>query len=313
MPFLEEVTSLDAEAVRSLGLLVWVGEADSGLLHRVLAHPSLRDGITDDRANVVAVLSSAANNRPELLEVLLDAEQTIASQRRITLPLAGDVVVSVVWPGPSRSDAKAALTLDLLERAVRFHEAFMGVAYPKGYAVALVADVTDAGGGGASSIITMDPPYYGDYGLIAHEAAHTYWPFAPGWTAEGAASFMDDLARSAHDGAPHPEPVDSCFSIRSLSELDNLPWEERARFDGCNYSLGAALFHELYGSLGDDAFRRAFGDLYLLRRDDALQEECAGDEYGVCYVWAAFVDGLPPEEAAIAGEIINRRYYGASS
>ena len=44
-----------------------------------------------------------------------------------------------------------------------------------------------------------------------------------------------------------------------------------------------------------------------------LEDECAGVEYGACNVRAAFVDGLPPEEAAIAGEIINRRYYGASS
>ena len=40
--------------------------------------------------------------------------------------------------------------------------------------------------------------------------------------------------------------------------------------------------------------------------------KCTDPGRGVCYLKAAFVDGMAPEKAAIAEEIINRRCYGTS-
>ena len=185
-----------------------------------------------------------------LLDVLLDPEQTIVKERSITLPLTGEVGLSVIWPGDGGTDARASRTMDLLEHAVRTQEELMGVPYPKRYAIVLLADVSERrGGGGADSIITIDPQYYEDYALITHEAAHTYWPFAPRWFQEGGASFLDSISTKARTGARLPEPVDSCFPIDNIAELVRLPHEMEVS-SICNYTLGEGMFLNLYLSLG---------------------------------------------------------------
>ena len=312
MPFLEKTDSLDPVALESLNLLIWVWERDRGYLQEVLSHPSLRDGITDDWTNVVAVLHKVVERRPELLDVLLDPEQTIVKERSITLPLTGEVGLSVIWPGDGGTDARASRTMDLLEHAVRTQEEFMGVPYPKRYAIVLLADVSERrGGGGADSIITIDPQYYEDYALIAHEAAHTYWPFPPRWFQEGAASFLDSISTKARTGARIPEPVDSCFPIDNIAELVRLP-HETEETSICNYTLGEGMFLDLYLSLGDEAFLQGFANLYLQLRDGTLTDECTGIDLSACHTKAAFVTGATPENAAIAEAVITRRYYGAS-
>ena len=45
-------------------------------------------------------------------------------------------------------------------------------------------------------------------------------------------------------------------------------------------------------------------------RDGALLYKCSGQDDGYCYIKEAFVTGASPENAAIAEEVINRRYYG---
>ena len=45
----------------------------------------------------------------------------------------------------------------------------------------------------------------------------------------------------------------------------------------------------------DRTFRRAFGSLYLLLRDQPLIAKCVGRDRGLCYLKAAFVEGLAPE------------------
>ena len=313
MPFLETIDGLDFQVLGSLALLIWVWESDRGYLQHVLAHPSLRDGITDDWTNVVAVLHRVVERRPELLDVLLDPEQTIVKERSITLPLRGDVALSVIWPGDGGTDALASRTMDLLEHVVRTQEEFMGVPYPERYAIVLIADVARGrGGGGADSIITIDPQYYEDYALIAHEAAHTYWPFPPSWFQEGGASFLDSISTKARTGARLPEPVDSCSPIDNIAELVRLPHETKNDFQICNYTLGEGMFLDLYLSLGDEAFRQGFANLYLQLRDGTLRDECAGIDRSACHIKAAFVTGATPENAAIAEAVITRRYYGAS-
>ncbi len=313
MPFLETTDGLDLMALESLRLLIWTWEWDRGYLQQVLSHPSLQNGITDDWTNIVAVLHRVVRRRPELLDVVLDPEQTIVKERSITLPHTGQVGLSVIWPGGGGTEAQASQTMDLLEHAVRTQEEFMGVPYPKTYAIVLVADVTV--GGGPRSIITVDPPSYQDYALIAHEAAHTYWAYAPRWFQEGGASFLDSISIKARTGASLPEPADSCSPIYSISELRRVALDELLQgreniFDGCNYTLGEGMFLELYDSLGDEAFRQGFANLYLQLRDETLIDECTGIDFSACYIRAAFVTGVTPENAAIAEAIITRRYYG---
>ena len=224
MPFMEEVDGLDVAALESLQRLVWVWEADKGYLQEVLSQQSLRNGITDDQTNVVAVLDRVVENRPDLLTILFDTEQTIVKERQITLPLGGEVALSVIWPGLGGSDSRASHTMDLLEHSVRTHEGFMGMPYPKGHAIMLVADVSEfGGGGGPSSIVTVDPSYYDSGLIIAHEAAHTYWSFPPLSIREGAANFLDKISEEGRAGTPLPQLRGSCSLANNISELVSFP------------------------------------------------------------------------------------------
>ena len=188
----------------------------------------------------------------------------------------------------------------------------MGVAFPQNHVVMLVADLHEraAGTGGAHAVIAID---YENQGLIAHEAAHTYWDFQPKWITEGAAEFLQAISERDYYGAPLPGEARSCALADSLVELEAVERELEAEDileSGCNYTLGYGIFSELYRSLGDAAFRRGFRNLYLVQRDKAYDSVCARDYRSGCYLREAFADGATPEQAAIIDEIVARRYYG---
>ena len=95
-------------------------------------------------------------------------------------------------------------------------------------------------------------------------------------------------------------------------QLVRLPHEMKNGFQICNYTLGEGMFLDLYLSLGDEAFRQGFANLYLQLWDGTLTDECTGIDLSACHIKAAFVTGATPENAAIAEAVITRRYYGAS-
>ena len=73
------------------------------------------------------------------------------------------------------------------------------------------------------------------------------------------------------------------------------------------------MFVDLYNNLGEEAFRRGFTDLNLRVWGFVPSEGYIGLDEGVCFLKAAFVDSASSEDAAVAEEIINRRYYGTSA
>ena len=307
MPFLETVEGADAAAVDSLQRLFW--ESDQvDYLGKVLSHPTLRDGITDDQAMVVAALGIVVRERPQLLDTLLDLGQNVVEKRVVRLPLSGEVTLSVINVSPGDYS-----TLDILETTVRLQEEFMDIPFPRRYVGLLVADATAAGGsGGPGGLINVDPGYAEDDYIIAHEVAHTYWNFFPSWIAEGAADFMTTVSAdkqfSSHE----------CSLGDTLSDLDQLYWElaengkstEIIRWSGCAYSLGRGLFLDLYETLGDQSFRRGFGGLYTKMQGLEFYDECAGLEKGLCYIRAALVADAEPDSAALAEPVIHSWYYG---
>ena len=307
MPFLETVDGVDAMAASSLRSLFWESDEENHLM-QVLAHPSLEDGISDDEAFVVAALEIVVEERPDLLDTLLDLGPDAVEKRIIQLPLAGEVTLSVLNVNPG-----AYSTMDQLEQILRAQEAFMDVPFPRSYVGLLVADATsEGGGGGPSGLLTVDPAYVEDEYIISHELAHTYWGFFPPWIAEGGADFMTTVSAnkqfSSHD----------CSLGDTLSDMDRL-YEELSesgqstaiiRGSGCAYSLGRGLFLDLHETLGDEAFRSGFGRLYVAMRDEERDDECTGLELGVCYVRAAFVADAMLDSAALAEPVIARWYYG---
>ena len=310
MPFLDMVDGLDAAAVDSLQQLFWESGTEDYLGY-VLSHPVLQDGIDDDLAVVVAALAIVVEERPELLGTLLDLGPAAVEKRVLQLPLRGEVTLSVlnVSPGTYR-------TMDILDRAVRSLEEYMGVPFPRNYVGLLVADATDAGGaGGPSGVITVDPVWSESEYTIAHEAAHVYWAFPPSWIAEGGAEFMTTVSVGTQFESHQ------CGVADNLSGLDRLYWDlfdsgqpVRTRdLGGCPYSLGRGLFLDLQETLGDEAFRQGFAALYLSLRDDKHFDRCRGRERGLCYVKEAFVANAAPEAALLAGEVIEHWYHGPGS
>ena len=316
MPFLDAIDLADVAVVSAVKLSVF-GNDRRSFLNRVLSHATLDGGITDaDRGIVTAVLRSAyfasAEERNKLLATLMDPAQVVREERTVELPLAGDVVLSVV-----RAKEITAGVMDLLERAVRGHEGFMGVPFPVDFVFMVVADVGQTGGGASGIILIDHSSWSGNFaGVIAHEAAHLYWAIPPRWMQEGSAEFLEWIAEDK--GTPPWKfsiGVDSCSSASNLSELEQKTPSMISEASICHYRMGFVLLHDLYNSLGDAEFRRGFGELFLKldadRSDLTRQPECAVTEASRCYLRAAFVAGASsPELAASASDLIDRWYYG---
>ena len=299
MPFLDEVGGADAAALAALNRAL---SASRPLFDRCIAHPLLAAGIADEHAVRVAALDAVVDERPELVEVILDDERTPVETRLVELPLTGTVTLSAVFV-----EVEPGGALAIIEELVRAHEAFMGAAFPTSHIAVVVADVGRLGRGGPRGVITVAPGHGEDRRLLAHELAHVYWPFHPPWIAEGAAEIMASRVAELR-------PLPGCSLADTLGALDRLAAESDGaggdvyRGSGCAYSLGRGLFLDLYEALGDEAFRRGFLRLYVAMRDEAHEAAGAGVERGACYVRRAFAGDAAPASAALAAAVIDRWY-----
>ena len=278
MPFMETIEYGDLFILKGLNSLAWRDN-----LQRIVSHTSLRDGITDEWASLFSVVpdvvfsGGSESSRLELLDALFDPERTLLEERTITLPLAGDVKLAVIQTDVGSPGAAGARTLEILEQVVRSQEEFMGLAFPQNHVTLVVDDVIRFGGSQSiDTIILTDYPENRE--TIAHRTAHKYWDWH--WFGE-MASFLS-VVSWAYDGTPLPDS-----------------------------ELGQGIFGELYKRLGDEAFRRGFGELYLARLNDSYDAECPGDDWEACYLRTAFKEGATPEQTAIVEEVV-RRYYGSS-
>ena len=98
MPFLYSVDAADAAAMQSLAYLH--SHSKGSYLRQVLSHPFLSDGIADWNVGLVSVMYLALNSRPKLLDTFLDPQRTSVERRVISMPRAGDVVLSVIFIDP---------------------------------------------------------------------------------------------------------------------------------------------------------------------------------------------------------------------
>ena len=221
MPFMETIEKGD------LFILNALNSSQGAHLRRIVSYSSLRDGITDEWAKLFSVVpyigffDRSESYRLGLLSTLFDPEHTLVEERTITLPLAGDVELSIIRPGVRASDAAKSRTMDMLEQAVRSQEEFMGVAFPQNHAILLVSDLTRSGGtGGADAIILSISPEH--RGIIVHGTAYTYWSSGatPPWLYEGGASFLGAISLRAYDGTPIPDSEQPCMMFDNLYDLE---------------------------------------------------------------------------------------------
>ena len=332
MPFMDTFKVVDYYAVRCLAFFGLV--SDGRYLPKVLDHPSLGGGITDNDTLTLAAIWYFSRFSPDNLDkylFLLDADQVHVQERTLTLPLAGETTLMVIrtTPGTFR-------TIEIVEELVRQYEGFMHVAYP--FKTLPIFNVDNEGPRGRFSkagFAVFNPGYEEDSWLIAHEIAHSYWSvptawwqaaYAQGitftpftWMSEGAATFMELIAEDELHTAPALPSDTGCSLFESIEEIDQNTYvndpDESLRGDAvyrssCNYSMGLGIFAALYNRLGDNEFRRGFGSLYLKISHLEHEDHCTGVETGICYVRKAFVEEASPGFGEAAGEVIDQWYYG---
>ena len=314
MPFLETLEPPDISALDSLSALATFRHDD---FQRVLSHPTLSDGITDDWAKIVATLNGVSKTNPQLIDTLLDPNQVTIEERTIDLPLAGETHLAIIRTGPG-----AERSMDLLEHAVRHSEEFMAVSFPTGYIGWLFGDAVTpsfAGNNFGTHIATLskydaDDTDESEYTAshIAHEVAHYYWSGNSNWVDEGASDFMASTSENARTGQPVEVTNDPCGYARTIAELENLVVTSEDGADSaftCNYALGERLFVDLYRSLDEDSFREGLRDLYLLSQVEEEVEMQEETEVGIEHVRTAFKDD-EDEDGSIVETIAARWYDG---
>ncbi len=320
MPFLESVSGADAMAVHSLQRLVAIGP---DVLLKIMSHPSFKDGITDEKAKTVALLGGTYKYRPESADVLLRGTGVYLEERTIELTHSGEVLLAII-----RIRDQVTPSMDYLEHSVRTIEEFMGEPLPTNY-IALFfddANVKEGGGQGTSygTHIAMSLDFDVENGwqwqrtpaVIAHEVAHQYWRGnSRDWVDEGPANFLEYISENARIDAPIKAKTNPCASAKTIAELDKLAvhqetWQETVtqNWFRCNYSLGERLFVDLYDTLGEEAFRQGFRNLYWKSLQDDTSDSCGGTDLSICHVIDAFKAGASDDVAAKADEVIARWY-----
>ena len=313
MPFLEFLDPADVSAIESLTNLAWFRQDD---FQRVLSHPTLSNGITDDWAKIVATLYGVSKNNPPLFDKLLDPNQVTLEERIIDLPLAGETHLAIIRTGPG-----AERSMDLLDHATRTIEAYMATPLPTNYVGLLFEDAVpgDSAGANFGTYVGALAKYDIDDGsseadfagsLIAHEVAHYYWSGNRSWVDEGIADFMGSLSENTRSDHPIEVTNSPCAYAPNILELEALDPEVGESTYTCNYALGERLFIDLYRSIGEEEFRRGLSNLYLISQteDDGATRE--NIELGIDHVKAAFT-GDEAVEMPIVNTIAARWYDGS--
>ena len=311
MPFLETLEPTDAAALEALS---WLAYTEILALREVLAHPTLKGGITDEWAPVVALMDSVNEAAPAFLRPLLDPEQVDVEQHAVTLPHTGAVDLAII-----RTEAGASRSMELLEHSIGSIETFMGAALPTNYIGLLfgTAVLGYSGGTNYDAYFVMLPQYDADDGssyeadyaghLMAHEVAHYYWSGNPNWLDEGLAELLAAIAENERTGAAVAIDYTYCSDADDIALLERLDAAGVIYDYRCNYALGGQFFLELYNTLGDAAFREGLRNLYLASRVEDYADEFDGSPVGIRQVHDAF-QSHPDAVAAI----IDKWYHGTS-
>lgn len=302
MPFLDSIEPFDAPAVRGLRELGW---HDRNSLHTIVSRYAEDGGITDDRAKIISVLPYVVANKPELLNTMLNPSAVSVEERSIVLPHTGPVILAVIrtQPGDER-------TMAYLDEAVRFSEGFIRRPFPTSYIALHVTEAVEPWGGlFLGSHIAIREGYDDQYhyfndslrGVLYHEVAHYYWNACPSWLCEGAAVYFEMHAGVLGSGAQ--KGIAEACSTTSIIDVAS-EWNE------CDYYLGAALFFNLFHSLGEGVFLRGLWRLYDTTQGNLSPGSCEGVEVGLCHLRFAFVTDAPPEAAALAERFLRELYFG---
>ena len=308
MSFLETLQPTDAAVLDALS---WLAYTEILALREVLTHPTLKDGIRDEWAPVVALLDSVNEAAPAFLRPLLDPEQTTIERRALTLPHTGAVDLAII-----RTEPGAARSMESLEHSAGSVESFMGVELPTNYVALLfgTAVLGYAGGTNYGAYFVMLPEYDADddsddadYApqLMAHEVAHYYWSGNPNWLDEGLAELLAAISENERTGTVVAIDYTYCPDADNIALLERLDAAGVIYDYRCNYALGGQFFLEIYETLGDAAFRQGLRNLYLTSQVEDYTDEFDGSPVGIRQIQDAF-----QSDAATVAPIIDKWYHG---
>ena len=310
MPFLGTLEPTDAAALEALS---WLAYTEILALREVLAHPTLKDGITDEWAPVIALMDSVNEAAPAFLRPLLDPEQVDVERRAVTLPHTGAVDLAII-----RTEAGTPRSMDLLEHSVGSVEDFMGTALPTNFVGMLfgTAVLGYAHGTNYGDYFVMLPQYDADDGsdaadyaghLMAHEVAHYYWRGNPNWLDEGLSELLAAIAENQRTGTSVTIEYTHCPAGDNIALLERLDAAGVIYDYRCNYALGGQFFLELYNTLGDAAFREGLRNLYLMSLVEDYADEFDGSPVGIRQIQDAF-----QADADAVAPIIDKWYHGTA-
>ena len=335
MPFLETFEPADALAARSLRRLGSCSGSDcidggasderfSKAFRRVVAHPAISDGISDEEAPIVATLRDASSFETDIIDSLLDPDTVTLEERTINLPYTGETQLTIIRirPGVER-------TMDLLERAVRTVEGFATMPFPVRHVIFLAEnthrnrvgiDLTNMSGR-HEKFDTYEYREIDALHVLAHETAHYYWfnEWSRHWLEDGLGSFFQSLVKRQVNVGPGvpvvpiwPPKKPPCPYMSNIAGRDKeLDLPGVTVISNCSDSLGERLFQDLWRSLGDSVFRQGLANLYVMARSGAPIGECKFRNYdkaGICQVIAAFKSAAPADAAATVDRVIGRWY-----
>ena len=242
MPFLERIDPADPNAAASLQRVESHSRDD---FQRIMAHPSIADGIDDEEAKLVTLLYGVNLTWPELVEPILSGTGVYLEERTIQLPLAGETLLAVI-----RVQDQPNRLMDYWEIGVRNMEMFVGEPFPTNYMALFLPrhhpDEKPHGvfpGTHTAQSFGYDEPGWQDpdsgevwAGQLAHEIAHHYFGgwfwYGAGersgrmrnWMAEGSAQFMgNSLSEKVRAGRPVAPTLEPCHSATTIAELDARP------------------------------------------------------------------------------------------
>ena len=305
MPFLKSLDPDDVLAIRGIQRLA--RDEDDSLLATLMNHPTLRNGITDAQAILVAAAGTLWD--PEEVRRFLNPGYADIETLSKGTELTPNLRVSIVAPG----FGLVPQTTEVIWSAVTFPERTMGTPLPVSHVIVVLSDKTGTKGlrtsanlGHAISILpslAQEHIPYHTYLLgthSTHETAHFYWIGNEGWINEGSAKVIEWMYGVENSATPGMLTDISrnwgCADAHDLAGLTSMNLDFRSQA-ACNHFLGYALFKELFDSLGPEEFMQRLRQLYSL----SLEAKDAGKPPGIVEVRQAFHD---------FAEIVERHWSG---
>ena len=244
------------------------------------------DGITDDEAVLVTVLSDQARIAPEEFRSLLAGHYLDSSSA--ILPLAGEIRLHILRlgpPSPTDTALQRARHMTQLEDAVLLTEQFMDIPFPQSDVILLFAEPGVGTAGtyrGTHMIISPPQEILGDFRrVIAHEVGHYYWgsSVSPVWFNEGGSDFLASyVVQQVYGDSPRGRRTEveagnrfcrnqGMSNIQKLVDnLETIGYSEQVTrsYFVCNYTNGELLFLNLSETMGLDAFQETWRELHDL-------------------------------------------------